>query len=266
MDNNCTNSFFNILSKIYPFKFFMIDINRPPKKLEPITIDLQNSKLKEKLNTNDITMVQMLVTIMSILFTLSLYIFKTLNFLELSNGNLVCIFCISMMLSVIFKYYIKYILKQEKSDKLDSLIMINNYVLTMLKGGKIISEILYSLTIVNTPYKSKFEKGYELYKRSNREGVKYLINVFKDTYFIETIKVLNKFNEYDKESALKYLERINKMLKRQINQIKKSKFDIGFIYSQASIIFPFILLGLILIFPVVTIVFQLINNSVLGMK
>lgn len=251
------------LSKIYPFKLFIIDTNRPPKGLTKITSSINKSGLSQKITINDVLIFQTLVIILSILISVALYIFKISNVINLTAEKIIYIFVAIISLSLVIKEYIKHLIKTENRKKISSIPMINNYLITMLKGDKIISEILYSLTIIETPYKAVFTKGYIMYGRDNESGFDYLIDVFKDTYFKETLKVLRDFNKYNKETSLKYLSRLNILIKRQIKQIKKKKFDIDFIYSQLSVVFPLILLGLLIIIPIVSVAFKMMRTSVI---
>lgn len=263
MISECKNPLINKLSKKYPFKMALIDVEKPPKSLKKINDGIKESNLSEKINTNDILIIQMLFMLLAVIVSTLLITLKIINILTIPVGVIIYTFVSMLSSSILIKGYIKLLIAKDKKNKLKSITLINSYIVSMLKSNKIVPEILYSLTVVETPYKKNFINGYELYSKNNKEGIEYLIDVFKDTYFKETIKVLGSYSEYNKSSSLKYLERISKNIKRQIYQLNKKKSDKSFIYSQVSVVLPLAVLGLLVIIPIMSIVFTMMKTPII---
>lgn len=138
------------------------------------------------------------------------------------------------------------------------------FIILMLRANKTITDILYSLTKVNTYNRGVFDKGYRIYLRNKGEGIEFLKNNFKGTTFEETFNLLEDMGEYAREDCIRILESNMNNIVDETTMIRRKNDLTSMIYTQASMIFPFAVIILLGALPFVVLGINLFMNSGLG--
>lgn len=153
--------------------------------------------------------------------------------------------------SIVPKYYLKTRANRNKFYFLKDLPILQLFIILMLKARRPLSEVLYVLSTTNTAYRQIFDTGYRIYIRDKREGLQYLREAFAETRFLDTIQVLESYGDYSKSETLNVLENGLKDITEHTNTMKRRK-DIGSnVFSQISLVFPFLSALLLCFGPVI---------------
>ncbi|WPS85405.1 hypothetical protein SMD22_01895 (plasmid) [Brevibacillus halotolerans] len=129
--------------------------------------------------------------------------------------------------------------------------MIYMFTILMLRSGKTVSEIVFALTKLNTHYKEVFERGFRMYLRNKHEGMVYLRSQFTNERFVEMFNLLEDIAEYAKDECVSIMESNMKSLVDETNMVKRRNDLSQLVYSQASMIVPFLAIILLGAVPVV---------------
>lgn len=136
--------------------------------------------------------------------------------------------------------------KREVVNRNRDLPIIHMFTILMLRSNKTVSEILFALSKLNTHHKEVFERGYRMYLRNKHEGMAYLRSQFDNHRFVEMFNLLEDIAEYAREECISIMESNMKSLVEETNMVKRRNDLSRLVYSQASMIVPFlaiILLG-----------------------
>lgn len=256
----CKNKILNKLSRLPILKQALVDIKYPPNELKSLCISLDKTPLKNKINVNDILVFQYVCMFISFSLGITLFILDKKKLINLNLGLILGISYIFLFLGLNFRHIVKFKVSNIEKKMVNSIPIINNYILNMTKQDKPIADILYNLTNVNTPYKENFIYAYELYNKNQNESFNYLIETFQEEYIKETFKLLKKSIEYDKYILIDSLSKINNILKRNYTNTLKIRADKNLVNNELSMVVPFLLLGILIAIPISETVFYYMRN------
>lgn len=256
----CKNKFLNNLSKLPIIKNCIVDARYPPKELKELGEIINKTSLSSKLNINDVLLIQYISIFFAFLIGILLYLLKIKGLINISIGVILFIINAFIMFGFNFKFYIKFKARKLEIKSINSIPIINNYIVNMMKQGRLVSDILYQLISINTPYKQDFIKAYESFNKNPSEAFDFLISVFNESYIKETFKILKKSISYDEGTLIDSLEKINKLLIRQYKNNLKVREDKRLLNAEISLVIPFVFLAIAIMIPVAETVFNQIKT------
>lgn len=139
--------------------------------------------------------------------------------------------------------------------------MIHMFTILMLRSNKTVMEILFALTKLNTHHKEVFEQGYRMYLRNKSEGMSFYRSHFDNERFIEMFNLLEDIAEYAREETISIMESNMKSLVEDTNMIKRRNDLSQLVYSQASMVIPFLAVILLGAAPIIVMGIKIFTNS-----
>lgn len=161
------------------------------------------------------------------------------------------VFIVFVALALFPKYHLQGIAKKELVRFNKELPMIQMFVILMLKSGKTVRDVLFSLSKLNTYHQETFIQGYRIYMRNPIEGMQYLKNKFPNGRFSEMFSLLEDIGEFARQETITILEGNMRSLTDETNEIKRKNDINRLMYSQFSMAPPFAALILLGILPVI---------------
>jgi hypothetical protein len=141
--------------------------------------------------------------------------------------------------------------KKELVNSNKDLPILHMFTILMLRSNKTVSEILFALSKLNTYHKDVFERGYRMYLRNKYEGMAYLRSHFDNARFVEMFNLLENIAEYARESCISIMDSNMKALVEETNTLKRRNDLSRLVYSQASMVVPFLAIILLGATPIV---------------
>lgn len=243
-----------ILSFSAPFKWF-INTNEDDARVKDINKLIQKSDETKRLNYRVYVTLQTLIILLAIIVWIVLgflvdniiIVFKVLFNIQITDVTNNSLFQVKMIigilllsLSIIPKYYLKSKANHNSFVFEKDLPILQLFIILMLKANRPLNEVLYVLSTTNTIYQPIFENAYRIYIRDKHEGMEYLYEEFKDTKFIETIKVLMEFRDYSKRDTLIVLNNGLKEITEYTNNMKRKKGIKSNVFAQLYVALPFV--------------------------
>lgn len=251
------NRFFNemyLISFGFPFKHFVDDDDRPTEKK---TLELQKMI---KLGGFDKYFTLRSFMTFKVVIMIAMLILGYLNVLLVENWHLVSkylfaieveasetdwqtkmmIISLYMIVALIPNYVLKFKVKRKLKDDVKDIPVLQMFIILMLRSDKMIPEIIYSLSKIDTPHKEAFEKGYRIYLRNKGEGIEFLKKHFVGTKFVDTFNLIEDIGEYARSECIRILESNLQSLIEETNMIKQRNDSSRLIFSQASMFVPFV--------------------------
>lgn len=257
-DKTCNNKNIERIRNKLKIQSFLVDIKNPPKGLIKLNEKLKKSHYENEFNLNDYLMVRygiMFIGLLILMITVVINMFITIS------SKIILFECILMFISsYIFEFYLNLKIKAYMRKVINSIPLINQQIFNKIEQDKNFIEVVYELSKINSPYKHNFILAYELMNRNSSEGYTYLIDVFKDNYIRETIKVLKNGQDYDKETLVDHLKRIHILLVREYKMLTKKRADKDIIQGEISTLVPFAVVAISIAIPVTEAIFNHIIN------
>lgn len=261
------SNFFNDIYKMSfsaPFKWF-INPDEKDTKVKTIKTRIVEANMSDRMNYRSFVTIQILILIASVIVfgICSLLIDNSeavISFLfNIQSGNLgdsgassgkvkVILLMVLLILAILPKYWLKIKADSNRYFYLKDLPIVQLFIILMLRSKRPLGEVLYVLSRTNTRYKRIFETGYRIYLRSKSEGFDYLKSCFEGTKFEETLNILQSYNEYSHADSISILENNMEEMVQYTNILKRKKDLSKLLYSQGSLVLPFLavmLLGLV---------------------
>ena len=159
---------------------------------------------------------------------------------ELSLGAKGAIVSAFLVVGLIPNFVLKSKVKTKLKNDAKDIPVLQMFIILMLRSNKTIAEILYALSKVNTPHKEVFEKSYRVYLRNKGEGMDFLKRHFHDSRFVDTFNLLEDIGEYARNETIRILENNLHSIVEETAMIKRRNDMSRLIFSQASMIIPFV--------------------------
>lgn len=165
-------------------------------------------------------------------------------------SNQMGLIIILLVVCLMPQLYLKFKAKSNANKFSKDIPIIQLFITLMLRSNMSVNQILYVLSRTNTMYREIFELGYRIYIRDNSEGLSFLQEKFRATKFEDTILILCQTKEYSKGEVLHSLENNMEDTIEYLNNRKRTADISKVVYSQASMVFPFISVMLFALAPV----------------
>lgn len=135
------------------------------------------------------------------------------------------------------------------------------FVISMMESNRPIGEIIYTLGMADTKYKSIFANAYRIYRRDKEASFDYLFTAFDKTGFKDVIQILATSSEYSKEESLKVLSNKLPVIQEEVTNLKSKKNVIKSMVSEGSIALPFIAIALLGVVPIIMYFMNMISDA-----
>lgn len=256
--------FFNILyllSYSIPLKYFLIEkggLRRKEKKIKEKII---------KLNLTDKFNLRSFMALRFLLLFVSLSLFLCVMFVSKEPKGSSFFVCLTIFLLIPFIPNLVLKVKEEKYKKFyhDEVVILQLFMILLIKSNSTIENILFAFSKMNTFYKKSFEKAYRVSLRNKKEALLYLENKFEDTVFGNSFNVLNNMSEYSKNDSIRILEaNLKRIEKESISKKRKEELS-KFSFSQISVIVPFSIVIFLGAIPVIQYAINMIINAIQGL-
>lgn len=139
--------------------------------------------------------------------------------------------------------------------------VIQLFVILMLRSKCTVSDVLFSLSKVNTIHRGTFETGYRIYVRNKDEGFDFLQKRFEGLGFDQAVVTLREIGDYSREDSILLLENNMEQIVAENNANKRNKDIKSMIFAQGAIAVPFVAIILLGIAPLITYGFSALNGS-----
>lgn len=172
-------------------------------------------------------------------------------------GTLLLTMALPVSLTVVMSRKIK----QREMALFKDLPMLQMFITLMLRSDATIEEMLYTLTTTETAYQSLFQVAYRKFVRNQSDAFQFLYEAFAGTPIIETLQMLERFNDYAKVDTILAIENNQEQVildtaeaKRKVNQFKN-------VTAAISFALPFLALGFLGLGPILYFVLEAMNNA-----
>lgn len=264
-----------LMSFGFPFKHFVDDDDHPTEaKTRKLKQDLSIAGFDKNFTLRSymtfkvfIMMVFMLIGGLVVLLMKYSHFFMKLFFntetveTPLAPKTIILVMAIFLFFALIPNMILKQRVKKKIKEDTKDIPVLQMFIILMLRSNKTIAEILYALSKVNTPHKAVFEKSYRVYLRNKGEGIEFLKKHFEGTRFVETFNLLEDIGEYAREECIRILENNLDSLVNEINMIKRRNDATQLVYSQGSMIIPFVAVIILAAAPLVIMGINVFSNS-----
>lgn len=262
------------LSYCFPFKYFVPEDNEKDKTIVQTKKFLKDAQIEDKYNVRSFMAFKFFVFLMSFVLYLILvlikkysyqiknFLFKTnlqqpksFNFVDTLPLLIMCLF-LALLPSIILKTKAKKNIMNRNKD----IPLLQMFIILMLKSGKTVNETIYLLSKLNTPHRKTFTVGYRIYTRNPKEGFNYMKKRFDNKKFQETFDVLEEIENYSREESVMILENNMGSIVNELNDIKRRNDLTNLLYSQASMIVPFLSIIIFVMLPIIVFAIRLFVN------
>ncbi|MDF2880106.1 MAG: hypothetical protein K0R54_663 [Clostridiaceae bacterium] len=261
-------------SYVIPFKWFVEDDNNLTIKGDELKNKLKFANLLEKYTVSSFMTYKTLVFMICILLAgINLLIAKYSSQLsgillgieteakELEVGTMLLISMFWLAISLIPNIILKSKVKRYTVISNKDIPILQMFIILMLRSSKTITEILFALSKLNTHHRFTFEQGYRIYIRNKHEGMEYLKDNFQSKKFVETFALLEDIGEYAKDDCIMILESNFKTIVEETALIKRKNDLSQLIYTQASMVVPFVVIITLTVMPLVVTSLNMLTDS-----
>ena len=137
-----------------------------------------------------------------------------------------------------------------KREFIKNLPVLQNFVVSMMKSGRPISDVLFTLGDSDTVYRDIFANAYRIFIRDKEHAYDYLEDAFHGTGWTNTISLLRTNDKYSIEETTKALSGMMKSLEDEVQVLKGAKRGIKALISEGSIALPFLAVMLLGVSPI----------------
>lgn len=271
--NKWTNLLYN-LSFVAPFEWFVDKREDEERKMNR---QLEDAGLRHVLDARTQQTMQVALFLVGIVvFVLILIglepLLSLLLFLVGMEGNpgentqmmmiaRLVIFLVVLGLPISVPFLITRRKKRRQLHFLKDLPLLQMFITLMLRSDATREEVFYTLTTTETSYQGIFQVAYRRYLRNPQEAFDFLYDEFDGTPIVETLSMLERYNEYARIETILSIENNQEDVvdatadaKRKVNQLQG-------IIATASFALPFLALGLLGIAPIIYMVIDTLNNA-----
>lgn len=251
--NELSNELY-VLSFSAPFKWF-INPNEEDKRVKDINKLIQNANETKRMNYRVYVTLQTLIIFIGIFawillsfaidnIIVLLKLLLNIQMAELTDSSLMqiklIIGIVLLSMSILPKYYLTSKANSNSYTFQKDLPILQLFIILMLKANRPLNEVLYVLSTTNTIYQPIFDNTYRIYIRDKHDGMEYLYEAFKDTKFVETVKVLMEFRDYSKKDTIIVLNNGLKEITEHTNNMKRKKGIKSNVFAQLYVALPFV--------------------------
>lgn len=273
--NKWTNLSYN-LSFVSPFKYM---ISKDEDKIKEKNHKISRAGLENYLDARTLSSLQAglffigLIAFFLVLIGLEPLIRLLIFLVGMSASDtvipqdlLAIISFVSLILAVVaplsVELYINQRIKNRQVNLISDLPLLQMFMSLMLRSEATIEDMLYTLTTTETSYQEIFEVAYRKYLRNHEEAFDYLHREFKGTPIIETLILLEGFNDYARMDTIIAIENNQETIIEQTSLAKQKSNQFDNAIAVVSFALPFISVGLLALAPILYMVLDTIQNSI----
>lgn len=157
---------------------------------------------------------------------------------------------IMMLLAFIPRIYISFKASNVRKEFIKNLPVLQNFVVSMMKSGRPMADVLFTLGDSDIVYRDIFANAYRIFIRDKEHAYDYLEDAFYGTGWTNTISLLRTTDRYSTEETVKSLSGMMKTLEDEVQNIKGAKRGIKALISEGSIALPFLAVMLLGVAPI----------------
>lgn len=257
--DNYISNFINELSYKAPFTWF---IPEDPTSEKAAALDSTISKAgySNKMNYRVLQTAQFILLAIALIVTLFLSVFvdnaklliKFLFNVEVTGGatSFLLIGAVMIMLAFVPRLVIKTKADSNHTKFIGDLPVLQLFIILMIRSNRTIPEVFYVLSKSDMRYKDIFAHAYRIYLRDRKDAFDYLRNVFYKTPFVDSLTILETFDEYSREESVKVLDNQLTNIVDEVATLKKNKNVLLGLITEGSVALPFMAIMLLGIVPV----------------
>lgn len=229
----------HLISFVPPFSILLKeDRDLKPKEMK-IEEKLHNFNLNKYFNLRSFLALRFLSFFSSIfLFVIVTQVIKIVNSEYLAHRNPLLIIPF-LLLSLLPDLYLKRTEKKYNNFCYDEIVVLQLFMLSLVRSNATNQEILYSFAKMNTFHKETFMNAYRISLRNKEEALSMLEQRFENSPLGNSFNTLRNMHEYSKSTSIKILE-VNLRKLEETSMLEKSKGELAkFSFAQVSMIIPF---------------------------
>lgn len=258
-------NFLNIISFSFPLSLFLDDSKGLSEKEQKMEKTIKRLNLDNHFSLKGFMALRFSCFFLSIiLYVIVVLISKSLMKDSFNLGQTFLWLAAFLFLSFIPDLYLKRKEKEYQNFYYDEVIVLQLFLILLIKSGSTISDILFSFSKMNTFYKDTFKKAYRISLRNQKEALIFLENKFSDLKFASSFEVLQDLSEYSKEDSLRILGANLKAMEEEINSHQLKTELTKFSYSQISVVVPFLIVVFLGAIPVIKYGVEVMMESIQG--
>lgn len=168
-----------------------------------------------------------------------------------------------LMLSMYPNFYLKGQLNKLKVAYNKDIPILQMFVILMLRSKKTIGEIIYGLSKIDTPHSNSFKTSHRIYIRSHNAGLEHLKEYFDGHRFGDTFALMEELDLYSREDTIDIMQSNLVHIIEDIKLDKQKNASSKIIYSQASMIIPFMAVILLGMVPIIYFGISQLNSAMI---
>lgn len=259
-------NFFNMVSYSFPINVFVKDGRKLSKSEKKAENKIKQLDLTDKFSLRSFMSLRFLLLFVSLFSFLTIMAtikyYKGENFSILANSHYLVI---ALLAPYAPNVYLKKKEKEYQKFYHDEVIVLQLFMVLLIKSNSTIEDILFAFSKMETYYKKSFEKAYRMSLRDKTEALNYLEGKFKNSSFGDSFNILKNMFQYSREDSLRILQaNLRKIEKESLNK-KRRKELTKFSYSQISVVIPFLIVVFLGAIPLIHYGVYVMVSSIEGM-
>ena len=201
--------------------------------------------------------------ILSMIFNNSQVLLKLLFNVNTSGSTptFVILLVVSMCLAMVPRLYIKMRADSRHSKFVGDLPVLQLFIILMIRSQRTIPEIFYVLSKSEMQYTEIFSNAYRIFLRDREQAFVYLRGAFHNTPFIDSLTVLETFDDYSKDDSANILQGQLESIIESVAVLKKNKNVLLGLITEGSIALPFMAIMLLGVVPIIFYGLDMMNGA-----
>ena len=177
-------------------------------------------------------------------------IFEFLFNIQIEGGGstYLVVGAILLMLAFVPRIFINMKASSRHSKFIADLPVLQLFIILMIRSKRTIPEIFFVLSKSEMRYQDIFSRAYRIFLRDRQQAFVYLRSVFHNTPLVDSITVLETFDNYSKDESAQILDNQLGNIVEEVAVLKKNKNVLLGLITEGSIALPFgglMLLGVV---------------------
>lgn len=156
-----------------------------------------------------------------------------------------------MLLALVPRFYINTKASSRHSKFIADLPVLQLFIILMIRSKRTIPEIFFVLSKSEMRYQDIFSRAYRIFLRDRQQAFIYLRSVFHNTPLVDSITVLETFDNYSKDESAQILDNQLSNIVEEVAALKKNKNVLLGLITEGSIALPFAGLMLLGVVPLI---------------
>lgn len=158
---------------------------------------------------------------------------------------------ILVSLALVPRFYINMKASSRHTNFVADLPVLQLFIILMIRSKRTIPEIFFVLSKSEMRYQDIFSRAYRIFLRDRGQAFIYLRSVFYGTPFMDSISVLETFDNYSKEESAQVLDNQLDRIVEDVATLKKNKNVLLGLITEGSVALPFAGLMLLAVVPLI---------------